>query len=299
MEAKLPILEVLNLRVSFQDPVNPSQKIEAVRGISFEAAEGSFTAIVGESGSGKSVTSLALTRLTQTKDVTGQVFWRGSRTKKDLLTLNDSELLDVRGKEIAYVFQDPASSLNPVLRVGPQIAEAYRAHFDVSRDHSKNRALEYLEAVQMKDALRVYQSYPHELSGGMRQRAAIAMALIAEPRLLIADEPTTALDANVETEILNLLLKIKRERKLTILFITHNMAHACSYSDVIYVMNQGKMTERLTPSADGFHPRTDYAKKLFAASFWNVPPKSILPCVSPNVIPEIFNRESNLKTNHP
>ena len=160
--------------------------------------------------------------------------------------------------------------------MGPQIAEAYRAHFDVTEAAAKARALEYLVAVQMRDAARVYHSYPHELSGGMRQRAMIAMALISQPRLLIADEPTTALDAAVETEILKLLVKIQQERKLSILFITHDMAHAVSYSDAIYVMDRGCLVERLEPQEGVFHPRTDCAKKLFSVSLWDVPAKSIL-----------------------
>ena len=271
-----PILEIKDLRVSFLDPHNASQTIEAVKDANLALEEGAFTSIVGESGSGKSVTSLSITRLTKPHQISGEILWRGGHHEKNLLALNEKELLGIRGKEIAYVFQDPGSSLNPVLRVGPQIAETYRAHFDVDANQAQNRALELIAAVQMRDANRVYQSYPHELSGGMRQRAMIAMALIAEPKLLIADEPTTALDSEVEKEILRLLVKIKEERKLTILFITHDMGHASAFSDRIYVMGKGEIAEKLERSAQGFLPKSEDAKKLFSASFWNVPAKSLL-----------------------
>ena len=255
-----PILEIQNLNVSFLDPQHPGQKIEAVKGVSLAIEEGSFTSVVGESGSGKSVTSLSITRLAKPHEEAGKILWRG----QNLLSLDEKELLQVRGKEISYVFQDPASSLNPVLRVGAQIGEAYRAHFKVSAAEAKKHTLELLLAVQLKDAERVYKSYPHELSGGMRQRSMIAMALITDPKLLIADEPTTALDADVETEILKLLLKIKEDRKLTIFFITHDMAHAVSYSDVIYVMKSGMVVEKISRQAGIFSPKNEYTKKLFS-----------------------------------
>ena len=271
-----PLLEIENLSVSFLDPHRPLQKIEAVKKVNIALSEGTFNSIVGESGSGKTVTSLAVTRLLKAHAVSGKILWRTEGKEEDLLSLNEKEFLNIRGKEISYVFQDPASSLNPVLRVGTQIAEAYRAHFDADDRQAKKRALEFFSAVQLKDVERVYQSYPHELSGGMRQRVMIAMALITSPRLLIADEPTTALDSEVEKEILNLLLKIKEERKITILFITHDMAHAASFSDVIYVVKSGTVTERLERTPQGFVAAGDYAKKLFSASFWNAPPKTIL-----------------------
>ena len=272
----LPILDIFNLKLSFIDPSDPSKSIEALKGVTLTAGSGQFTSIVGESGSGKSVTSLAITGLVKPQRISGKILWRGGISERDLLSLGEKEFLGIRGKEIAYVFQDPASSLNPVLRVGPQIAEAYKAHFKTDGAAAESRAMEALAAVQLKDAQRVYRSYPHELSGGMRQRAMIAMALISAPKLLVADEPTTALDADVETEILKLLVKIKEERKLSILFITHDMGHASLYSDVIYAMKSGCVEERLERKNGVFVPQTPEAKRLFFASFWNVPPKSFL-----------------------
>ena len=266
------LVEIENLKVSFLDPRHPSKKIEAVKGVSLALGEGSFTSLVGESGSGKTVTGLSLARLARPDEESGKIIWRGA----DIFRLSERELLDVRGKEISYVFQDPASSFNPVLRVGAQVAEAYRAHFRADARAAAGRALEFLSAVGLKDVRRVYRSYPHQLSGGMRQRAMIAMALISEPKLLVADEPTTALDADVGSEILNLTLKIKNERRLTVLFITHDMAHASLFSDVIYVMKDGTVAERLEKGGGGFSPQGDYTKRLFSASFWNVPVKSIL-----------------------
>ncbi len=265
------VLEIINLKASFKDAHAPGKTIEAVKGVSLAIEEGRFTSIVGESGSGKSVTTLSLTRLVPSARLSGKVLWRG----RDLLACGERELLDIRGREIAYVFQDPSSSLNPVLRVGSQIAEAYRAHAGAEPHAAKKRALDLLRAAQM-DAPRVYQSYPHELSGGMRQRAMIAMALIADPRLLIADEPTTALDADAEAEILDLLVKIQKERKFTVLFITHDMSHAARYSDRIHVMKAGLLEETLENQSGRFVPQGGYAKKLFAAGFWDVPPKTIL-----------------------
>ena len=226
-----PILEIQQLNIVFLDPHKVNQKIEAIKDLNLSLEEGSFTSIVGESGSGKSVTSLSITRLIKPYSLSGRVLWRSGSIQKDLLRLDENELTKIRGKEISYVFQDPASCFNPVLRVGRQISEAYIAHCGANPSKAKAATLEFLSAVQMKDAERVYRSYPHELSGGMRQRAMIAMALIASPGLLIADEPTSALDSGIENEILELLLKIKKERKFTVLFITHDMALASNFSD--------------------------------------------------------------------
>ncbi len=271
-----PLLRIEKLRVSFADPEDPRKKIEAVKGIDLSLAANSFTSVVGESGSGKTVTALSVTRLVRAQDISGRIFWDEGSGERDLLAAGEKELLALRGRQIAYVFQDPASSLNPVLRVGPQVAEAYRTHFPSTDAQAKARVLEMFAAVKLADAERVYRSYPHELSGGMRQRTMIAMALIGEPKLLIADEPTTALDADVEAEILELLRKIKEERGLTVFFITHDMAHAAAHSDVIYVMKNGAVVERLARTDRGFSPKEDYTKKLFSLAVWDAAPKSYL-----------------------
>lgn len=240
MNTKKKLLEIQSLSVFFRDPEKPLQEIRAVQEVSMDILEGSFTSVVGESGSGKTVLSLSVTGLERSYRKTGQILWHGGEAK------------------IRYVFQDSGQALNPVRRIGWQIGEL---------GFTRREVLEYLEYVQMQDPQRVYQSYPHELSGGMRQRALIAMALIAKPRLLIADEPTSSLDAEVELEILKLLERIKKEKNLTLLFITHNMAQALEHSDHIAVMHQGRMVETLERGGRGFCSQDPPSKKTFCGKF--------------------------------
>lgn len=272
------ILEIKNLSVSFLNPSEVSGPlVRAVREASIHLEEGSFTSLVGESGSGKSVTALSICRLTSPHEISGEIYFYSRKGPQNLLGLSAPGLLDVRGCQIAYVFQDPASSLNPVMRVGEQIKEAYETHFKITGAAARKKTLEVLEAVRIKDAGRVYHSFPHQLSGGMKQRAMIAMALISEPRLLIADEPTTALDVSTEAEIMDLLLDLQRRRSVTVLFITHNLSLAASASQFIYVMEKGRVVEGMKKETDGFHPRELYTKKLFSAQLGeHIKPKSLI-----------------------
>ncbi|TRW88023.1 ABC transporter ATP-binding protein [Mycolicibacterium sp. 018/SC-01/001] len=233
-----PLLEVQDLRVGFatEDGV-----VQAVEGVSFSLAAGEILAIVGESGSGKSVTAQTLTGLTRSPNsrITGSVTYRG----RELVGLDDRGLQDIRGEEIAMVFQDPMSSLNPVYRVGDQIIEMIRAHRDVPKSEASRRAAELLAAVGIPNPESRLRSYPHEFSGGMRQRVMIAMALALEPAVLIADEPTTALDVTVQAQILRLLAQLNAERGLAVVLITHDLGVVAEVADRVAVMYAGQIVE--------------------------------------------------------
>ena len=220
------ILKVDDLRVSFatEDGV-----VQAVSGVSFELQAGEVLAIVGESGSGKSVTAQTITGLTRAPNarITGSVTYRG----RELNGLDDDQLRDVRGEQIAMVFQDPMTSLNPVYRVGDQITEMIRAHRDVSKREAADRAVELLRSVGIPNPERRVRHYPHEFSGGMRQRVMIAMALALEPDVLIADEPTTALDVTVQAQILRLIDQLNRDRDLAVILITHDLGVVAEVAD--------------------------------------------------------------------
>ncbi|MDA2891439.1 ABC transporter ATP-binding protein [Mycolicibacterium sp. BiH015] len=232
------LLTVDDLRVSFatEDGV-----VHAVDGVSFELAPGEVLAIVGESGCGKSVTAQTLTGLTRAPNtrITGSITYRG----RELTGLDDEDLRNVRGEEIAMVFQDPMSSLNPVYRVGDQIAEMVRAHRDVTKKQALDRAVELLASVGIPNAQARVRSYPHEFSGGMRQRVMIAMALALEPTVLIADEPTTALDVTVQAQILNLIADLNRDRDLAVVLITHDLGVVAEIADRVVVMYAGQIVE--------------------------------------------------------
>jgi oligopeptide/dipeptide ABC transporter ATP-binding protein len=232
------LLKVDDLRVSFatEDGI-----VKAVDGVSFDLAPGEILAIVGESGCGKSVTAQTLTGLTRAPNtrITGSVTYRG----KELTGLDDDGLRDIRGEEIAMVFQDPMSSLNPVYRVGDQIAEMIRAHRDVSKKEALARAVQLLTSVGIPNAQGRVRSYPHEFSGGMRQRVMIAMALALEPTVLIADEPTTALDVTVQAQILRLIADLNRDRDLAVVLITHDLGVVAEVADRVVVMYAGQIVE--------------------------------------------------------
>lgn len=265
------ILEIKNFSAAFRREDGSENK--AVDLLNLKIAEGSFASIVGESGSGKSVTALSITRLIPAAALTGEILFKNGREQLNTLSLSAEKLLDLRGKKIAYIFQDPGTSLNPVLTIGSQLVETRRAHFDDSKKNASEKALKSLSDVKIKDAARVFSAYPHELSGGMKQRVMIAMALIAEPKLLIADEPTTALDVATEKDILDLLVNAKKEKGLSIVFITHNLSLAAAYSDAVYVMQKGRVVECLGPKSQAQHP---YTRKLFAARLENVAPKTFI-----------------------
>jgi peptide/nickel transport system ATP-binding protein len=233
-----PLLRVEELNVEFptEDGV-----VHAVDGISYDVRAGSTLGIVGESGSGKTVAALTVLGLTRRAGarISGRILLDG----RDLLTLSEEEMRSLRGNEIAMVFQDPLSSLHPLYTVGAQIVEAIRAHRDLSKARCRARAIELLELVGMREPDRRVDEYPHELSGGMRQRAMIAMALANEPQLLIADEPTTALDVTVQAQILTLLQRLQRELSMAIVIVTHDLGVVAEVAEHVAVMYAGRIVE--------------------------------------------------------
>ena len=256
----MAILEVQDLMVDFRTAAGV---VQAVRGISFSMEQGQTLAIVGESGSGKSVTSRAIMGiLTENATVRqGQVLFDG----QDLLKLNQRQLCSIRGNRIAMVFQDPLSSLDPVMRIGEQIAEGIRLKLGISPRAARKKALALLSEVGIRDPARCYRQFPHQLSGGMRQRIVIAIALAADPEILICDEPTTALDVTIQAQILELLERLKQQRKLSILFITHDFGVVANVADRIGVMYAGKLVEYGTSREIFYDPRHPYTKALLAA----------------------------------
>jgi peptide/nickel transport system ATP-binding protein len=233
------LLQVENLRVEFH---TDDGIVHAVDGVSYEVRPGSTLGIVGESGSGKSVSALTMLGLTRSKrsKVSGRILFQG----RDLLTLPDDELRQIRGDDIAMIFQDPLSSLHPFYKVGYQLMEAVLMHRSVSKSAARDRAIDLLELVGIPDPHRRVDAYPHEFSGGMRQRAMIAMALANEPKLLIADEPTTALDVTVQAQILALLEDLQQRLGMAIIIITHDLGVVAEIADEIGVMYAGRIVER-------------------------------------------------------
>jgi oligopeptide/dipeptide ABC transporter ATP-binding protein len=249
-----PLLAVEGLRVGF---ATEDGLLQAVDDVSFEVRPGEVVAIVGESGSGKSVTAQTILGLTRSPNarIEGSARFGGL----DLIAAGDDELRAVRGERVAMVFQDPMSSFNPVQRIGSQIVEAIRAHRDVPKREARARAVELLDAVGIPEAASRADRYPHEFSGGMRQRAMIAMALSLDPELLIADEPTTALDVTVQAQILALLRDLNRERDLATLLITHDLGVVAENADRVLVMYAGRVVEAGTVEQvfdDPQHPYT-------------------------------------------
>lgn len=256
--SKLLTVEQLKIGFGSGDSIN-----EVVHGIDFDIeASGETVAILGESGSGKSVSCLALTRLLPTDancSVSGSIVFDG----KDVLSLEDSALRKIRGGGIAYIFQEPSASLNPVFTIGFQIAEAVRLHRPDISD-VEGRVIELLELVGIREAKLRYRSYPHELSGGMQQRVVIAMALACEPKLLVADEPTTALDVTIQAQILDLLRKLRSQLGMSILLITHNFGIVKGFADRVLVMYQGNIVESGSVETILSNPQHPYTKALIA-----------------------------------
>jgi len=254
------LLSVRALRVSFatEDGV-----VRAVDDVSFGLAKGEVLAIVGESGSGKSVTAQTLLGLTRAPNavIAGSVSFRD----RDLTGLSDEEWQTVRGEHVAMVFQDPMTSLNPVYRVGEQIVEMIRAHRDVSRAAAQTRAIELLRSVGIPNPERRIRDYPHEFSGGMRQRVMIAMALSLEPEILIADEPTTALDVTIQAQILRLIDALNTERDLAVLLITHDLGVVAEVADRVLVMYAGQVVEDATVEEIFYDPQHPYTWGLFGS----------------------------------
>jgi peptide/nickel transport system ATP-binding protein len=259
--ARAPLLEIEDLAVSFTGPEGVAR---AVDGIRLMVGEGETVALVGESGCGKSVTALAILRLIEPP---GHIA-HGSSVRlegRDLLSLGPKEIRAVRGNHVALVFQEPLSALNPVLKVGAQIAEAVRAHEAVSRSTAHWRAVEMLAAVGLPDPARGAAAYPHQLSGGMRQRVVLAMALACHPKLLLADEPTTALDVTIQAEILELLDELQHKLGMAVLLITHNLGIVAERTRRVYVMYAGQIVEEAATPELFARPAHPYTEGLLAA----------------------------------
>ena len=254
------LLSVRNLKTSFFTHVG---EVKAVRGISFDVNEGEVLGIVGESGSGKSVTSLSIMGLLQYpgRVVDGEILLNG----EDILTYGKNQMRRVRGKEIAMIFQDPMTSLNPVYTIGNQIMEMILEHEKMSRREARARAIEMLKLVGIPAAEKRIDSYPHEFSGGMRQRVMIALALSCNPKLLIADEPTTALDVTIQAQILNLIKKLNRQFGMTTMLITHDLGVVATVCDKVAVMYGGLIMEYGTADEIFYHPRHPYTMGLLGS----------------------------------
>lgn len=261
-----PIVQIENLRVEFQ---TKNGTVVGVEDVSFSINPGETVAIVGESGSGKSVSSLSLMRLVEFGggEITGGklLFSRTPDQEIDLSTADKSLMKSIRGNEIGMIFQEPMTALNPVFTVERQLTEGLRVHKGLSKIEARKRAVELLRQVRIPEPERRLKQYPHELSGGMRQRVVIAMALACEPKLLVADEPTTALDVTIQAEILALLDRLKRETNTAVMFITHDMAVVAQMADRVVVMFRGQKVEE-GPVAEIFNsPKHPYTKALLAA----------------------------------
>ncbi|MDH2413758.1 ABC transporter ATP-binding protein [Nocardioides sp. CER19] len=252
----MALLEVEDLRVSF--PTDDGV-VQAVRGVSFQVDRGETLGLVGESGSGKSVATQTITGLTRGADVHGRAVFDG----RDLLQATASELREVRGPGIGMIFQDPLTSLHPAYRVGWQIEEMIRAHQAVSRAQSRRRAVEMLGLVGIPHAAERVDDYPHQFSGGMRQRVMIAMAMALDPSLLIADEPTTALDVTVQAQVLQVMQRLQSDFGTAIIMITHDLGVVAEMADRVAVMYAGRLMER-APRRDAFYrPHHPYTEGLF------------------------------------
>ena len=253
-----PLLQVRNLRTQFftQDGI-----VHAVNGISFEVSKGETLGIVGESGCGKSVSMLSIMRLIPQppgKIVGGEVIFEGH----DLLKLSEDGIRRIRGNKIAMIFQDPMTSLNPVLTIGQQISEAITLHLGMSRQQARKRSIELLEKVGIPDAAKRIDDYPHQFSGGMRQRVMIAMGLSCSPQLLIADEPTTALDVTIQAQIIDLIKELKAEMGMAVIWITHDLGVVAGLADRVIVMYAGYIVEHAPVKALYQDPRMPYTLGL-------------------------------------
>jgi peptide/nickel transport system ATP-binding protein len=254
-----PLLEVRDLSVRFD---TDEGTVHAVDGMSLELASGQVLGIVGESGCGKSVTALSvLGLLPKTATVTGSIRFEGA----ELLGAPQSRLRKIRGRQISFVFQEPMTSLNPVLRIGNQIEEVLREHLSLSRTAAKERVVELLDLVHIPDPSRRIDEYPHQLSGGMRQRVVIAMALACDPKILIADEPTTALDVTIQAGILDLLRELRARLGTAIVLITHNLGVVADLADRVVVMYAGRKAEEAAVGELFAHPQHPYTIGLLGA----------------------------------
>lgn len=255
------ILEVKDLNISFH---TFSGEVQAIRGVNFELKKGETLAIVGESGSGKSVTTKAIMRLLppQNSEIkSGQILFDG----KDLAHLNEKKMQKVRGKDISLIFQDPMTSLNPTIKIGKQIMEPIIKHQNASKSEAKKRALELLSMVGIPNPEQRFEQYPHQFSGGMRQRVVIAIALACNPKVLIADEPTTALDVTIQAQILELMKELQKKIDTSIIFITHDLGVVANVADRVAVMYAGKIVEIGTVDEIFYNPKHPYTWGLISS----------------------------------
>ena len=252
------MLQIQDLHVKFH-----TRSREAVAGVSLTIHDGEILGLVGESGSGTSVTAMSVAGLLPRKQCafSGQILLDGT----DLLHADRSALRKVQGRDIGVVFQEPQSCMDPLMRIGHQVEETLRIHTALSRDERRRRALEVLAAVELPDPEEVYEKYPHELSGGMLQRSMIAAAIISHPKLLLLDEPTTALDVTIQAQILELLKKLNQEYGMSMLFISHNLKVVRKLCTRVAVMQRGILVEEGDTDEVFYHPREEYTKRLIAA----------------------------------
>ncbi|HXQ24037.1 MAG TPA: ABC transporter ATP-binding protein [Candidatus Acidoferrales bacterium] len=253
----MALLDVRDLRTSF---FTPQGEARAVDGVSFSVDSGRTLGLVGESGCGKTMTALSILRLVPPSGriVGGEIIFDG----RNVLTLSDPDMRRIRGNAIAMIFQEPMSSLNPVFTVGNQIAEAVRLHQGLSRRAARDKAIEMLKLVEISEAERRVDEYPHQLSGGMRQRVMIAMALSCHPRLLIADEPTTALDVTIQAQILDLLAGLQQRLGMALILVTHDLGVVAERANEVAIMYAGRIVERAPVEAIFAHPRHPYTRGL-------------------------------------
>ena len=254
------LLNIDKLSVVFHDR---ETAFEAVDDVSLQVDKGEIVGIVGESGSGKSMTAHALMGLIKRSDV--QVSGKAEFDGVDLLKLSREELRGYQGEELSIIFQEPMTSLNPTMKIGKQVEESLRIHTDLSREERKARALEAMELAELDDPESLYDKYPHQLSGGMRQRVMIASAIVLRPQLLIADEPTTALDVTIQAEILNTLKEINRKEGTSILFISHDLGVVRHLCQRVVVMQKGRIVEQGPVDQVFYHPREEYTQKLISS----------------------------------
>lgn len=253
------MLEIRDLHVQFHGSDH-----EAVRGIDLTVGDGEIVGLVGESGSGKTVTAMMISGLLRPEQASfrGQILLDG----RDLLTSSGDTLRSIQGRDICVVFQEPMSAMDPTMRIGPQVEECLRVHTDLPPKRRRELALQALRDVDLPDAEDVYRRYPHELSGGMLQRVMIAAAILPQPRLLLADEPTTALDVTIQAQILDLLRTLRRELDLSYLFISHDLNVVYQLCDRVLVMKEGRIVEQGTVDDIFDHPKDDYTRQLLAAA---------------------------------
>lgn len=254
------LLEVKDLNIEFHDHLIPET---VVYDFDLELKAGEIVGLVGESGSGKSMSALAIAGLLSRRDMhkRGQILFDGL----DLLTCERSKLRKIQGNEISMIFQEPMTSLNPVKRIGWQIEVSLRIHTELNKEERYQKAIEMMKEVELPDPERLYRQYPHELSGGMRQRVMIAAAMICNPRILIADEPTTALDVTIQAQIVELLKRMNREKQTAILFISHDLSLVKQLCERVLVMKGGYIVETGLTQEVFAHPKEEYTQRLIAA----------------------------------